>query len=238
MRIRDLKSGPLILVAAGGLVVGLAMPAAAGEASHLINGKTIKPHTIAGNRLEDNTVTGQQIKESTLGTVPEAHRLDGYTHHSMSSMSLPVQSAYLTGDASFEIDENGGVALRAAGSSGMTIGFMVPPDHNPADPLYADLVYSGSPGCGWSVTTEGLTGPVQSQGAPELLNGGWSVPGTNNYAGTITTPAGSATAFTATFKWMQPSPVGQMIQFALTRYGDDAADTCPEIDVYGLQIRY
>jgi hypothetical protein len=62
----------MVLIAAGGLVVGLAAPAAGREASHLINGSSIKQHSIAGDRLKNNTVTGAQIKESTLGTVPKA----------------------------------------------------------------------------------------------------------------------------------------------------------------------
>jgi hypothetical protein len=63
---------PLLLVAAGGLVVGLAVPAAARETGHLINGNSIKVHSIAGDRLKANTLTGAQIKESTLGAVPRA----------------------------------------------------------------------------------------------------------------------------------------------------------------------
>jgi hypothetical protein len=67
-----LTTVPILLIAAGSLIVGLAMPAAAHEAGHLINGATIKPHSIAGNRLKNNTLTGAQIKESTLGVVPKA----------------------------------------------------------------------------------------------------------------------------------------------------------------------
>jgi hypothetical protein len=52
----------VLVIAVAGVVAGLAMPAAARETRHLINGNTIKP----------NTVTGKQIKESTLGTVPTA----------------------------------------------------------------------------------------------------------------------------------------------------------------------
>jgi hypothetical protein len=67
-----IRSAVLAAVAAGGVVLGLAVPAAAHEAGHLINGASIKPHTIAGDRLKNNTVTGAQVKESTLGTVPRA----------------------------------------------------------------------------------------------------------------------------------------------------------------------
>jgi hypothetical protein len=63
MRINRLTSLPMLAVAAAGLVVGLATPAAGREASHLINGDTIKAHTIAGNRLKNNTISGTQIKD-------------------------------------------------------------------------------------------------------------------------------------------------------------------------------
>ena len=65
-------AAPMLLVAAGALVVGLAMPAAAHEAGSLINGKSIAVRSIPGDRMKLNTLTGHQIKESTLGTVPRA----------------------------------------------------------------------------------------------------------------------------------------------------------------------
>lgn len=72
MRSHRLTTVPILLVAAGGLVVGLAMPAAGHEARRLINGSLIKKHSIVGDRLKNNTVTGAQIKESTLHAVPRA----------------------------------------------------------------------------------------------------------------------------------------------------------------------
>jgi hypothetical protein len=72
MRVHGLAALPLLLIAVAGLVVGLALPAAARETSHLINGSSINAHTISGSKLENNTVTGKQINESTLGTVPTA----------------------------------------------------------------------------------------------------------------------------------------------------------------------
>jgi hypothetical protein len=72
MRSRQLTPLALMLIAAGGLVVGLAMPAAAREASNLINGRSIAIQSIPGNRLVPNTVTGRQVQESTLGPVPRA----------------------------------------------------------------------------------------------------------------------------------------------------------------------
>lgn len=63
---------PMLLIAAGGLIVGLAVPAAAQEAGRLINGRSIAVHSIPGDRLKANTVTGKQINEGTLGVVRRA----------------------------------------------------------------------------------------------------------------------------------------------------------------------
>jgi hypothetical protein len=60
-----------------GLILGLAVPAAAGEAKHLINGSSIKAHTITGKQIKNNAITGAQVKESTLGAVPNATKLGG-----------------------------------------------------------------------------------------------------------------------------------------------------------------
>jgi hypothetical protein len=62
MFIRRVKPSPMLAVAVGALVVGLAAPAAAQQAAHLINGKSIKNHTVAGKKLKTHTLTGKQIK--------------------------------------------------------------------------------------------------------------------------------------------------------------------------------
>ena len=48
MRTHRLTAAPALLIAVGGLVVGLAAPAVGRQASHLINGNTIKKHSISG----------------------------------------------------------------------------------------------------------------------------------------------------------------------------------------------
>jgi hypothetical protein len=72
---------PTLLVAAAGVVVGLAVPAAAHEASSLVNGRSIELHSIPSNRMMPNTLTGKQINESTLGTVPRAATLPPLKWH-------------------------------------------------------------------------------------------------------------------------------------------------------------
>jgi hypothetical protein len=121
MRTQRLATLPMLLVAAGGLIVGLAAPAAGREASHLISGNTIKRHSIAGDRLKNNTLTGKQIKESTLGTVPKAKSLPALKWH--------VITHYLNGwhqdtndantlSVAYAIDAQGVVHLRGTISGG------------------------------------------------------------------------------------------------------------------------
>lgn len=113
-----LTAVPALLIAAGGLVVGLAIPAAGREAVRAINGSSIKPHSIAGNRLKNNTVTGAQVKESTLGTVPRAtvatrvaalkwHPITAFTQ-GWRNVGAPYQVA------AYAVDAQGLVHLRGA----------------------------------------------------------------------------------------------------------------------------
>jgi hypothetical protein len=90
----------MLAVAAGALVVGLALPTAAAQAAHLIDGSSIKNHSITGIKLKDNTLTGTQIKESTLRTVPKAKRVVagaiGSSSISPGGLSLASLSAWHT----------------------------------------------------------------------------------------------------------------------------------------------
>jgi hypothetical protein len=62
MFIHRLKPSPMLAVAVGALVVGLAAPAAAQQAAHVINGKSIKNHTVTAKKLKNHTLTAKQIK--------------------------------------------------------------------------------------------------------------------------------------------------------------------------------
>jgi hypothetical protein len=99
MFIRRLKPSPVLAVAVGALVVGLAAPAAAQQAAHLINGKSIKNHTIVGKKLKHNTLTGKQIKESKLGKVPKAANADtlgGLASSAFAKSGLPMIAGWRT----------------------------------------------------------------------------------------------------------------------------------------------
>jgi hypothetical protein len=85
------RSTPMLAIAIAGVIVGLATPAAAKQASHLINGSSIKKNSISGDRLKANTLTGKQIKESTLGQVPSAKTATtATTAKTADSLAAPV----------------------------------------------------------------------------------------------------------------------------------------------------
>jgi hypothetical protein len=145
MKVRGLRSTALLMVAAGGLVVGLAMPAAAHEAAHLINGKTIKNHTITGKKLKANTLTGTQIKESTLGTVPKAtlaSKLPPLVWHPLTLKNgWTSNSGTVFGTPSYAVSAQGIVYLKGAISGGGGLAFTLPKSARPA--AQVDLVTYG-----------------------------------------------------------------------------------------------
>jgi hypothetical protein len=141
MFIRRLKPSPMLAVAVGALVVGLAAPAAAQQAAHLINGKSIKNHTITGKKLKHNTVTGKQIKESKLGKVPKAanaDKLGGLSSSAFAKSGLPMiagvangvgsQLNCASGTLAIEVDDGAGTpvdgrfAFQLGGTSSTTWG--------------------------------------------------------------------------------------------------------------------
>lgn len=146
MMIRGLRSVPMLMIAAGGLVVGLAMPAAAHEAGHLIDGKTIKNYTITGKKLKNNTVTGKQVKESTLGTVPKATlatKLPPLVWHPLTLVNSWTSVGTSFGTPSYAVSAQGIVYLKGGiggGTSGTT-AFTLPANARPAQ--IDDLVSYG-----------------------------------------------------------------------------------------------
>jgi hypothetical protein len=165
MRTHQLTTVPMLLVAAGGLVVGLAAPAAGREASHLINGNTIQKHSIAGDRLKNNTVTGKQIKESTLGIVPEAETLPPLKWHKITGFTNGWENDNAEGEltASWAIDAQGTVHLRGVISGG-DVGqpaFTLPPAASPPASLFeSGIVASGAPG-DLDIAASGVVTPYQ-----------------------------------------------------------------------------
>ena len=115
-----LSALPMLLIAGGGLVVGLAAPAAAHEAAGLINGKSIAVHSIPGDRLKANTLTGKQIDEASLGPVRRAT-----TATKLPPLKWHLITHFVAGDgwenagkgllpAAYAVDGEGYVHLRGA----------------------------------------------------------------------------------------------------------------------------
>ncbi len=122
MRISTVKSAPMLAVAVVGLVVGLALPAAARETKLVISGSQIKP----------NTVTGKQVKESTLTTVPKATlatKLPALVWHPITTFEGSWNNVGNTSFvAGYAVDAQGIVHLRGAitGGEENQIAFTLP----------------------------------------------------------------------------------------------------------------
>jgi hypothetical protein len=125
------RSVPILIAAAAaaGVVVGLALPAAAHEVSTLINGRSIELHSIPGNRMMPNTLTGKQINESTLGTVPRAATLPALKWHRITDF-FAGWSAFPGRPPAYAIDAQGIVHLEGAIHGGMPTyrAFEIPAD--------------------------------------------------------------------------------------------------------------
>ena len=188
-----------------------------------------------GKLVATNPTTGR-LPNGIVAKAPDSARLGGYTHAQMSSLPLLVQGAGTSGNATVGAS---GVVFQPTGVGGMRFGFVVPPDHDPAQPLFADIVYEtdGAGTCTWFVEASGLEGPDNPTG-DDIHNGGWKVPGSNQYSGVVAVPAGATRAFKATFEWPFSDDPGQFVQFALSRVGDNPADNCGAVLVYAAQIRY
>lgn len=176
MRIRQLLNAPLLLVAAGGLVVGLAGPAFGHEARHLISGASIKPHTIAGNRLKKNTVTGSQIKESTLGTVPQAKlATTAATAEALPPLTwnaLTLENGWSDfggfGEpaASYAVDAQGVVYFRGVIHGGSGAAFTLPTSvYNFNDSIYLPAMVGDGPTSGLLMILDGTAYPKDGSSA-------------------------------------------------------------------------
>jgi hypothetical protein len=121
----------------------------------------------------------------------------------------------------------------------LRVGFVIPPDRG-TKPLRMRLVYveQSADACKWTVSTSGLEGPDAPNSEPNVHNGAWSLPGTTDFAGDISVPAGPGSAHTAIFKWRFPAKPGMFVQFALIRAGAAVNDTCGSIMITGMQVHY
>ena len=134
-----------------------------------------------------------------------------------------------------------GPNLRAAADDSMRVGFVVPPDRGDrTKPLRMRVVYlEGSAGaCSWVESGSGLEGPDGPNTDDNVHNGGWQAPGETDYDGTVSVPAGNGSVHTAVFRWPFEATPGMFVQFALDRSGSDPADTCSDVTIVGMELRY
>jgi hypothetical protein len=168
MSITRPKSLPLLAVTAGALVVGLALPTAAAQAAHLINGSSIKNHTITGKKLKANTLTGTQIKESTLRTVPEARRVAagaiGSSSISAGGLSVASLAAWHT-----PVGFIGGTTI-PANSCTIFAGQVIAAAH-PSDTLVSKVVQTQGTTTLLPVGAEMDNWLIENDGGLELMSG-------------------------------------------------------------------
>jgi hypothetical protein len=200
MHMPKLRSAPLLAIAAGGLVVGLALPAAAHEASSMINGKDIKNHSITGKKLKNNTLTGKQIKESKLGTVPKAKTLPPLKWHTITTFENGWSAFPDLGAPGWAEDAQGVIHLRGVltGTTDDTVAFTFPAGvvtlsstlFIPADGDFKigliDIAPDGSvtPGdqAGDGSGTDGMTDATSLDGISFPANNGAATPATTKPA--------------------------------------------------------
>ncbi len=208
------------------------------NANHVDGKDAVGSGASAAHRAGKLVATNASGKFPTkvLGVAPNSRRLGGFSHGQVATMSIPPQAAFVSSGATAG---SSGPTFAASGDGVMTVGFVVPPDRGKR-PLAMRVVYreDSTTACQWYVAAQGLEGPDGPNSTSNIHNGGWKVPGTNNYSGLISVPAGLGNAHTAMFEWPFQSDPGMFIQFALARNGGDPADTCQSVTIMGLELLY
>jgi hypothetical protein len=182
MKLHGRKSMAATGLIAAGLILGLAVPAAAGEAKHLINGSSIKAHTITGKQIKNNAITGTQVKESTLGTVPNAAKLGGKAASSyqgalksdctgdtavasiaadgtVACTSSTIMPFYYVISASAAQPYKAGIAM---GDSGIDLGLAC---HDPGSQIDFEDETADNATVNWSYSNGGASSTVNASGA-------------------------------------------------------------------------
>lgn len=241
------ESAKLIAVAAGCLVIGLALPTAASDTQRARlaggNADTVDGKHAVGagasvtrrrGKLVATSGTTGRLPNNIIATAPDSARLGGYTHMQTRSMPLLVQGGLPQGGAGLSVD---GSMQLPVGSSG-SWSFVLPPDYRAGDPVRADLIFenvNGGP-CANAIHVAGQSGPT-STGKTNLVNH-WRATG-DSTTGPVNFPSGSMAIAKKTVTWLSSDTrPGQFLSLVITHDGG-AADTCPTgPDVRGLQIRY
>lgn len=236
----------IVAVAAGCLVVGLSLPAAAGQARAIYANNSDKvdgKHAVGsgastaqrkGKLVATNPRTGK-LPNNIISQAPDAAKLGGYSHAQLRTIPVLVQGAGLTGGAS--VSAAGEVFLPVGGAA--TYSFVVPPDYKTGSPLSADMVLqhgNGGP-CRASFQVGGESGPT-STGQVHLANY-WRLSGSST-VGTVSFPSGSglvAARKTATWRF-SGTRAGQFVQLTVTRVSPPGDSCASGTALRGLMIRY
>lgn len=236
----------IVAVAAGCLVIGLSLPAAAGQARAIYANNSDKvdgKHAVGsgasttqrkGKLVATNPQTSR-LPDNIIKKAPDASRLGGYTHAQLRTIPVLVQGGGLQGGA--EVTAAGEVFLPIGGAA--TYSFVLPPDYKAGGTLSADLMIqhgNGGP-CRASFHIDGESGPTAS-GAISKTNR-WRFAG-DNPQGTVSFPSGSglvAAKKTATWRY-SGTRAGQFVQLTLSRI-NGLGDNCGSgAALRGLLIRY
>lgn len=176
-----------------------------------------------------------RLPVGAMNRAPDAARLDGHHAARWRWQTIAPQSVAVTGTAS---KGSAGPTLAGAGEGGFVVGFVVPPTHDPDDPLRMRMTYldADNGACAWSAYTSGLQGPDAPPDQSDVHNGFWRLPGDDDGQGLVSVPAGQGSVQRATLTWPFQDTPGTFLQFNVLRVGSDAADTCNAITVVGLEL--
>jgi hypothetical protein len=176
-----------------------------------------------------------RLPAGAMAKAPDAARLDGRPASKLRWQTIAPQSVAVTGTAT---KGSWGPTLSSSGDGGFVVGFVVPPTHDPADPLRVRMTYldSDTGACTWSAYTAGLQGPDAPPDQSDVHNGFWRLPGDDDGEGPVSVQAGQGSVQRATLTWPFQDTPGTFLQLNVSRWGGDVADTCNAVTVVGLEL--
>ncbi|WP_395690941.1 hypothetical protein [Nocardioides sp.] len=220
----------IALVAAGALVGGGAWAKARYDAENArrVGGLlAVKAATSAASRA------GKLVATDKNGRVPDSARLGGATLAQVATMSIPPQSAGVSGTAA---QTENGPTLSGTGTGEARVSFIVPPTHQASRPITLDLVVQEltNTSCSAYVSLTGLHGEVGPASA--VSNGAWYFPGTTSSIGQLDFPVDDGQVHVFTFRFADAVSPGGYLGFSLLRDADSGNDTCSQLRIIGYQV--
>jgi hypothetical protein len=243
----------LLLALAGGATAKGKYDAKLAKNSDKVDGKHAVPATASpakrkGKLVATNPQTGR-LPDDIVGTVARARKADDATSADLAddaaalggvpaaalrTVTLSVTSAGAGGAGAGVFVDQAQLSQGADGTLSWTL--VLPPDHDPADAVFVDLIYAenSDAACSWFAATGGILETDDG-----FANSAWYLPGTNVYSGPVNVPAGTGDAHRVTFTLVsggrQP---GSLVTFTLSRQPGNVVDNCQEVGLRGIQFRY